>query len=53
MGCYWQRDADGSMEWWDAEERGGWRGVINVAVGVWSPELSDPWQISGLLRATH
>lgn len=27
--------------------------MINVAVGVWSPELSDPWQISGLPRATH
>lgn len=24
-----------------------------VAVGVWSPELSDPWQISGLTKATH
>ena len=24
-----------------------------MAVGVWSLELSDPWRISGLLRATH
>lgn len=27
--------------------------MINMAVGVWSPELSDPWRISGLPRATH
>lgn len=27
--------------------------MIIVAVGVWSPELSDPWRISGLTRATH
>lgn len=24
-----------------------------MAVGVWSPELSDPWRLSGLTRATH
>lgn len=24
-----------------------------MAVGVWSPELSEPWQISGLTKATH
>lgn len=24
-----------------------------MPVGVWSPELSEPWQISGLTKATH
>lgn len=42
------------MEWQDMEKKGGWRGrVVDMAVGVWNLELSDPWQISGLPRATH
>lgn len=47
-------DAEGGVERWDVkEERRGRGGVILVAVGVWSPELSDPWRIFGWTRATH